>query len=53
MYYYNYTFISNYPVEILVNKIVEKSQLKTHRGENKRHYGVGLFIAGNDKTDPR
>ena len=50
---YNYTFNSNYPVEKLVNKIAEKSQLKTQRGENKRPYGVGLLIAGYDKTGPR
>ena len=50
---YNYTFNADYPVEKLVNKIAEKSQLKTQRGENKRPYGVGLLIAGYDRTGPR
>ena len=50
---YNYTFNSDYPVEKLVNKIAEKSQLKTQRGENKRPYGVGLLIAGYDRSGPR
>ena len=50
---YNYTFNSDYPIEILVNKISEKSQLKTLRGDNKRPYGVGLLIAGYDRTGPR
>lgn len=50
---YNYTFDSNYPVERLVVKIAEKSQLKTQRGENKRPYGVGLLIAGFDESGPR
>ena len=50
---YNYTFNSDYPVQTLVNKISEKSQLKTQRGENKRPYGVGLLIAGYDRTGPR
>ena len=49
---YNYTFNADYPVEQLVNKIAEKSQLKTQRGENKRPYGVGLLIAGYDRTGP-
>ena len=50
---YNYTFNADYPIEKLVNKIAEKSQLKTQRGENKRPYGVGLLIAGFDRTGPR
>ena len=50
---YNYTFNSDYPVQNLVNKISEKSQLKTQRGENKRPYGVGLLIAGYDRTGPK
>lgn len=50
---YNYTYNSEYPIEKLVNKIAEKSQLKTQRGENKRPYGVGLLIAGFDKTGAR
>ena len=50
---YNYTFNSDYPVEKLVNKIAEKSQLRTQNGENKRPYGVGLLIAGYDRTGPR
>ena len=50
---YNYTFNSEYPIEKLVNKIAEKSQLKTQRGESKRPYGVGLLIAGYDNTGPR
>ena len=50
---YNYTFNSDYPIEKLVNKIAEKSQLKTQRGESKRPYGVGLLIAGYDNTGPR
>ena len=50
---YNYTFDSNYPIEKLVVKIAEKSQIKTQRGESKRPYGVGLLIAGYDKTGPR
>jgi len=50
---YNYTYNSDYPIEILVNKISEKSQLKTLRGDNKRPYGVGLLIAGYDRTGPR
>ena len=35
------------------NMIAEKSQLKTQRGESKRPYGVGLLIAGFDRTGPR
>ena len=50
---YNYTFNADYPIEKLVNKIAEKSQLKTQRVENKRPYGVGLLIAGFDRTGPR
>ena len=50
---YNYTFNSDYPVEKLVNKIAEKSQLRTQNGENKRPYGVGLLIASYDRTGPR
>ena len=50
---YNYTYNSDYPIEILVNRISEKSQLKTLRGSNKRPYGVGLLIAGYDRTGPR
>ena len=50
---YNYTFNSDYPVEKLVNKISEKSQLRTQNGENKRPYGVGLLIVGFDRTGPR
>ena len=51
---YNYTFNADYPIEKLVNKIAEKSQLKTQRGESKRPYGVGLLIAGYDQlTGPR
>ena len=50
---YNYTFNTDYPIEKLVNKIAEKSQLKTQRGESKRPYGVGLLIAGFDRTGPR
>ena len=50
---YNYTFNSDYPIETLVNRISEKSQLKTLRGSNKRPYGVGLLIAGYDRTGPR
>ncbi|MCQ2816857.1 MAG: proteasome subunit alpha [archaeon] len=50
---YNYTFNSNYPVERLVIKISEKSQVKTQRGESKRPYGVGLLIAGFDESGPR
>ena len=50
---YNYTFNADYPIEKLVNKIAEKSQIKTQRGESKRPYGVGLLIAGFDRTGPR
>ena len=50
---YNYTFNADYPIEKLVNKIAEKSQLKTQRGESKRPYGVGLLIAGYDRTGPK
>ena len=50
---YNYAYNSDYPIEILVNRISEKSQLKTLRGDNKRPYGVGLLIAGYDRTGPR
>ena len=50
---YNYTYNSDYPIESLVNRISEKSQLKTQRGGNKRPYGVGLLIAGFDRTGPR
>ena len=50
---YNYTFNADYPIEKLVNKIAEKSQIKTQRGESKRPYGVGLLIAGYDRTGPR
>lgn len=50
---YNYTFNANHPIERLVVKIAEKSQVKTQRGENKRPYGVGLLIAGYDSSGPR
>ena len=50
---YNYTFNADYPIEKLVEKISEKSQLRTQRGEKKRPYGVGLLIAGFDRTGPR
>ena len=50
---YNYTFNSDYPVEKLVNKIAIKSQKKTQMGEDKRPFGVGLLIAGFDRTGPR
>ena len=50
---FNYTFNTIHPIERLVTKIAEKSQLKTQRGENKRPYGVGLLIAGYDATGPR
>ena len=50
---YSYTYNANYPVERLVTKIAEKSQLKTQRGENKRPYGVGLLISWYDKSGPR
>ena len=50
---FNYTYRTNHPIERLVTKIAEKSQLKTQRGENKRPYGVGLLIAGFDATGPR
>ena len=50
---YNYTFNADYPIEKLVNKIADKSHLKTQRGESKRPYGVGLLIAGYDRTGPR
>ncbi len=50
---YNYTFNSDYPVEKIVNKIAIKSQKKTQMGEDKRPFGVGLLIAGYDRTGPR
>lgn len=50
---FNYTFNTKHPIELLVTKIAEKSQLKTQRGESKRPYGVGLLIAGYDSTGPR
>ena len=50
---YNYTFNADYPIEKLVNKIAEKKKKKTQRGESKRPYGVGLLIAGFDRTGPR
>ena len=50
---YNYTFNSDYPVEKLVNKIAIKSQKKTQMGEDKRPFGVGLLIAGFDRSGPR
>ena len=50
---YDYTFNADFPIEKLVNKIAENSQIKTQRGESKRPYGVGLLIAGFDRTDPR
>ena len=50
---YNYIFNSDCPVEKLVNKISEKSQVKTQRGENNRPYGVGLLIVGYDRSGPK
>ena len=50
---YNYTYNADYPIERLVEKIAENSQLKTQRGDYSRPYGVGLLIAGYDKTGPR
>ena len=50
---FNYTFNTIHPIERLVTKIAEKSQLKTQRGENKRPYGVLLLIAGYTATGPR
>lgn len=49
---YNYTYNSDHPVTKLVTKIAEKSQLRTQRGDTKRPYGVGLLIAGYDKSGP-
>jgi len=45
---YNYVYNADYPVERLVTKIAEKSQIKTQRGESKRPFGVGLLVAGYD-----
>ena len=44
---YNYVYGSDYPTERLVNKLSEKSSIKTMRPD-KRPYGVGLLIAGFD-----
>lgn len=49
---YSYTYDSDHPVTKLVTKISEKSQLRTQRGDTKRPYGVGLLIAGYDKSGP-
>ena len=50
---YNLVYNTKHPIEKIVIKISEKSQLRTQRGENNRPYGVGMLIAGYDNTGPR
>ena len=50
-FYHNHTFNTDCPIEKLVNKIADKSQLMTQRGESKRIYGVGLLIDWFDKIN--
>mmetsp|Transcript_65541 Transcript_65541/g.75399 ORF Transcript_65541/g.75399 Transcript_65541/m.75399 type:complete len:245 (+) Transcript_65541:63-797(+) len=46
---HQFVYESAHPVGRLVEKIAEKSQLKTQR-YSKRPYGVGLLVTGVDKT---
>ena len=42
---HKYTYELDHPIERLVFKIAEKSQIKTQRA-GKRPYGVGLLVIG-------
>jgi len=48
---HRYVFESSMPVQRLVSQIADKNQYYTQRSE-KRPYGVGLLVAGVDKTGP-
>lgn len=46
-----WAFESHHPVGRLVGKVSDKSQVYTQKAE-KRPYGVGMLVAGYDKTGP-
>ena len=48
---YKLTYGSNQPLNRLIFKVAEKSQVKTQKA-SKRPYGVGLLVAGVDKDGP-
>eukprot|EP00331_Platyophrya_macrostoma_P013130 CAMPEP_0176422294 /NCGR_PEP_ID=MMETSP0127-20121128/9654_1 /TAXON_ID=938130 /ORGANISM="Platyophrya macrostoma, Strain WH" /LENGTH=249 /DNA_ID=CAMNT_0017803129 /DNA_START=32 /DNA_END=781 /DNA_ORIENTATION=+ len=48
---HKYVFESPHPMKRLINKVAEKSQIKTQRS-SKRPYGVGLLVVGIDQDGP-
>jgi len=48
---HKYVYDSPHPFGRLLNKVAEKSQVKTQR-QSKRPYGVGLLVIGNDQDGP-
>jgi len=48
---HKYVYESSHPLGRLMNKVAEKSQIKTQRS-SKRPYGVGLLVAGVDQDGP-
>jgi len=48
---HKYVYDSPHPFGRLLNKVAEKSQIKTQR-QSKRPYGVGLLVAGFDQDGP-
>jgi len=48
---HKYVYDSPHPFSRLLNKVAEKSQIKTQR-QSKRPYGVGLLVAGYDQDGP-
>jgi len=48
---HKYVYDSFHPFGRLLNKVSEKSQIKTQRA-SKRPYGVGLLVAGYDQDGP-
>lgn len=48
---HKYVYDSPHPFGRLLNKVAEKSQIKTQR-QSKRPYGVGLLVAGYDQDGP-
>lgn len=48
---HKYVYDSPHPFGRLLNKLAEKSQIKTQK-QSKRPYGVGLLVAGYDQDGP-
>jgi len=48
---HKYVYDSPHPFGRLLNKVAEKSQIKTQR-QSKRPYGVGLLVGGYDQDGP-